>query len=130
MQTGKHSGKIVIRVDENDIVTAVPRTPRVEIRTDATYVLAGGLGGICREIGRWLAEKGAQTLVFLSRSAAEGEENIAYIQGLKETYSTNAIAFNCDVGDRNSLQAVLEKCKSLPQIRGVVTGAMVLRVSS
>src|SRR5437588_11654424 len=121
MQTGKHSGKIVIRVDNDDIVTAVPLTPHVEIRTDATYVLAGGLGGICREMGRWLAENGAQTLVFLSRSAAEGEGNISYIQGLKQTYDTNAIAFNCNVGERSSLQAALEKCKSLPPIRGSVT---------
>jgi NAD(P)-dependent dehydrogenase (short-subunit alcohol dehydrogenase family) len=129
MQTGKHSGKIVVKVDENDIVTVVPRTPHIEIQSDATYVLAGGLGGICREVGRWLAEKGAKNLVFLSRSAAKGQENIAYIQGLKQTYGTNAIAFNCDVADRGSLQAVLNKCKSLPPIRGLVTGAMVLHVS-
>lgn len=126
MQTGKHSGKIVVRVDDNDVVSAVPRTPDIQISKDATYILAGGLGGICREIGRWLAEKGAQTLVFLSRSAASGEANNAFIADLKQTYGTNAIAFNCDVADRKSLQAVLDKCASLPPIRGLVTGAMVL----
>lgn len=130
MQTGKHSGKIVIRVNESDVVTAVPRAPHIEIRSNATYVLAGGLGGICREIGRWLAERGARTLIFLSRSAASGKENMDYIQSLKDTYGTNAIAFNCDVADKNSLQVVLEKCKNLSPIRGVITGAMVLRVSS
>lgn len=130
MQTGKHSGKIVIRVSESDVVTAVPRAPRIEIRSNATYVLAGGLGGICREIGRWLAERGAQTLLFLSRSSASGKENMDYIQSLKDTYGTNAIAFNCDIADKNSLQAVLEKCKNVSPIRGVITGAMVLRVSS
>ncbi|RHZ56932.1 hypothetical protein CDV55_101572 [Aspergillus turcosus] len=55
------------------------------ITPEATYVLAGGLGGICREIGRWLAEKGAKHLVFLSRSAATGEANIAFIKNLRET---------------------------------------------
>jgi NAD(P)-dependent dehydrogenase (short-subunit alcohol dehydrogenase family) len=129
MQTGKHSGKIVVRVDDNDIVPAIPRTPEVQLHANATYVLAGGLGGICREIGRWLAEKGAHTLVFLSRSAADGAANIAFIDGLKQTYNTNAIAYNCDVADRDSLKSVLEKCQSLPPIRGVVTGAMVLHVS-
>ncbi|RDW64648.1 beta-ketoacyl synthase-containing protein [Coleophoma cylindrospora] len=127
MQTGKHSGKIVIRVDESDLVTAIPRTPQIEISANATYILAGGLGGICREIGRWLAEKGAENLVFLSRSAADGDENRAYIQGLKQMYGTNAMAFNCDVANRESLASVLKKCESLPPIRGVVTGAMVLR---
>ncbi|EKG12367.1 Beta-ketoacyl synthase [Macrophomina phaseolina MS6] len=127
MQTGKHMGKIVVRVDDADVVPAVPRTPQVEVRSDATYILAGGLGGICREIGRWLAEKGAQNLVFLSRSAASGEENKAYIANLRKTYGTNALAFNCDVGDRESLKSGLEHISHLPPIRGCVTGAMVLR---
>lgn len=127
MQTGKHTGKIVVRVDDSDLVPAVPRTPQVQIRPDATYVLAGGLGGICREIGRWLAEKGAQNLVFLSRSAASGEENISYIANLRKTYGTNALAFDCDVGSRESLASVLEQLSSLPPVCGCVTGAMVLR---
>lgn len=129
MQTGKHMGKIVVRLDEYDMVPAVPRTPEVAIRSNATYVLAGGLGGICREIGRWMAEKGAENLVFLSRSAAEGEANKSFIAGLNDTYNTNAMAFNCDVGDKTSLQGVMEKCKNLPPIRGLVTGAMVLQVN-
>lgn len=129
MQTGKHSGKIVVRVDDADIVTAVPLTPQVVVKSNATYVLAGGLGGICREIGRWLAEKGAQNLVFLSRSAASGTVNIEFIESLRRTYGTNAIAYNCDVANKESLQEVLKKCANLPPIRGVVTGAMVLRVS-
>ncbi|KAL1638494.1 Highly reducing polyketide synthase alt5 [Neofusicoccum ribis] len=127
MQTGKHMGQIVVRVDEHDLVPAIPRTPPVQVRGDATYVLAGGLGGICREIGRWLAEKGARHLVFLSRSAASGEDNGAYIQNLRRTYGTNALAFDRDVGDEASLRAVLDQIASLPPVRGCVTGAMVLR---
>lgn len=128
MQTGKHSGKIVIRADDADIVTAVPRKPAVQVKPNATYVLAGGLGGICREIGRWLAEKGAENLVFLSRSAAVGADNLEFIENLRRTYGTNAIAYNCDVADKASLQDVLDKCRGLPPIRGLVTGAMVLKV--
>ncbi|KAK8225326.1 beta-ketoacyl synthase domain-containing protein [Phyllosticta capitalensis] len=127
MQTGKHMGKVVVRVDDNDVVPAVPRTPKVGVSSDATYILAGGLGGICREIGRWLAEKGAGNLVFLSRSAASGEDNIAFIENLRKTYKTNALAFNCDVGNRQSLQAVLDQIKHLPPVKGCVTGAMVLK---
>ncbi|GIZ43160.1 hypothetical protein CKM354_000639800 [Cercospora kikuchii] len=126
MQTGKHMGKVVLRVDDADVVPAVPRTPKVGIVADATYIVAG-LGGIGREIGRWLAEKGAKHLVFLSRSAASGAENKAYVEDLRKTYSTNAIAFDCDVGNRAALQAVLGNISHLPPIRGCVTGAMVLK---
>ncbi|KAI3394363.1 hypothetical protein diail_2874 [Diaporthe ilicicola] len=125
MQTGKHMGKVVVRVDDADVVPAVPRTPRVGVTADATYVVAG-LGGICREIGRWLAEKGAKSLVFLSRSAKSGAENAEFAEELRKTYGANVFAFDCDVGDREALAAVLEQCSDLPPIRGCVTGAMVL----
>ncbi|KAK4494800.1 hypothetical protein PRZ48_014156 [Zasmidium cellare] len=126
MQTGKHMGKVVLRVDKNDTVLAVPRTPKVVVRSDATYIVAG-LGGIGRELGRWLAEKGAKHLVFLSRSAASGASNKAFIKELRETYDTNATAFDCDVGNRAALQTVLYNISELPPVRGCVTGAMVLK---
>ncbi|KAK7956628.1 uncharacterized protein PG986_005850 [Apiospora aurea] len=125
MQTGKHMGKVVISVDDADIVPAVPRTPKVGITADATYVVAG-LGGICREIGRWLAEKGAKHLVLLSRSAASSEENKAYAADLEKAYDTKTYAFDCNVADKSALQSVLDQIQHLPPIRGCVTGAMVL----
>lgn len=129
MQAGKHMGKVVVRVDEKDMVPAVPRTPKVNVSSDATYVVAG-LGGICREIGRWLAEKGAKSLIFLSRSAASGEGNKSFAEELRRMYGTEIRAFDCDVGDRAALAAVLDKCSGLPPVKGCVTGAMVLDVSS
>lgn len=129
MQQGKHMGKVVVRVDDDDMVPAIPRTPQVGITSEATYVVAG-LGGICRELGRWLAEKGAQNLVFLSRSAFSGAENAEFADELRKTYGTTILAFDCDVGDSNALANALEKCKALPPIKGCVTGAMVLDVSN
>lgn len=128
MQAGKHMGKVVVRVDDKDVVPAVPRTPKVNVSSDATYVVAG-LGGICREIGRWLAEKGAKSLIFLSRSAASSEGNKSFAEELRRMYGTDIHAFDCDVGDRAALAAVLEKCGDLPPVKGCVTGAMVLDVS-
>ncbi|KAK7927597.1 hypothetical protein PG985_004595 [Apiospora marii] len=125
MQTGKHMGKVVISVDDADMVLAVPRMPKVGITADATYVVAG-LGGICREIARWLAEKGAKHIVLLSRSAASSEDNKAYAADLEKTYETKTYAFDCNVGDKAALQSVLDQIQHLPPIRGCVTGAMVL----
>ncbi|KAI2485626.1 Mycocerosic acid synthase [Pyrenophora tritici-repentis] len=127
MQTGKHMGKVVVRVDDEDVVRAVPRIPRVRIHHDATYIIAG-LGGITREIARWLAEKGAKYLVFLSRSAASGTENKAFALQLQKTYDVTPLAYDCNIGDKAALQAVLDdlKAKSVPPIKGCATGAMVL----
>lgn len=127
MQTGKHMGKVIVKVDDSDMVPAIPRTPQVGVRSSATYIIAG-IGGICREIARWLAEKGAESLVFLSRSAASGAENAKFAADLRKTYGVKILAFDCDVGNRAALETALEQCKSLPPIKGCVTGAMVLDV--
>ena len=81
------------------------------------------------EIARWLAEKGARYLVFLSRSAASGTDNQAFALQLRNTYNVTPLAYDCDVGDKAALQAVLDdlKAKGLPSIKGCATGAMVLQ---
>ncbi|KAF1940979.1 hypothetical protein EJ02DRAFT_512715 [Clathrospora elynae] len=128
MQAGKHMGKVVVRVDDADVVRAVPRIPRVRIHPDATYLIAG-LGGITREIARWLAEKGAQYLVFLSRSAASSTDNQAFALQLQKTYNVTPLAYDCDVSNKVALQAVIDdlSAKGLPPIKGCATGAMVLQ---
>jgi acyl transferase domain-containing protein/NADPH:quinone reductase-like Zn-dependent oxidoreductase/SAM-dependent methyltransferase len=130
MQAGKHMGKVIVRVDDADFVPAVPRIPRVCIHPNATYVLAG-MGGITREIGRWLATKGAKHLVFLSRSAASGTDNKAFASQLQKTYNVTPLAYDCDVGNKVALQAVLDDltARGLPPIKGCATGAMVLQDS-
>jgi KR domain/Zinc-binding dehydrogenase len=131
MQTGKHMGKIVVRVEANDAVPAIPRMPYIGIHADATYVIAG-LGGICRDIGRWLAAKGAKHLILLSRSAFSSETNKNFASELRETYGVDTIAYDCDVANKAALQEILRKpeVRSLPSIKGCVTGAMVLHVST
>jgi acyl transferase domain-containing protein/NADPH:quinone reductase-like Zn-dependent oxidoreductase/SAM-dependent methyltransferase len=128
MQQGRHTGKVVVQLDvpEDILVPAVPRTPIVGIHSDATYVIAG-LGGICREIAAYLAQKGARNLVFMSRSAASGSENAAFAAELRSTYPGLTVrAFDCDVGDEAALGLALSQIADLPAIRGCVTGAMVL----
>lgn len=40
------------------------------LHSDATYILVGGTGGLGRSIARWMAGKGAQNIVLVSRSAS------------------------------------------------------------
>ncbi|KAL6167888.1 Highly reducing polyketide synthase alt5 [Exserohilum turcicum] len=128
MQAGKHMGKVVVRVDEGDVVRAVPRVPRVDVEPDAAYVIAG-LGGITCEIARWLADKGARHIVLLSRSAASSPRNQAFAAHLRHTYRTTVLAYDCDVANKAALHAALDDAaaKGLPPIRGCATGAMVLQ---
>ena len=132
MQAGKHMGKVVVRFSQldDDTVLAVPSAPRAAVKDNVIYVLAG-LGGLCREIGRWLAEKGARNLLLLSRTAASGVANIEYAAMLRKAYGVNVLAYDCDVGDREALRDILTKSSELllAPIRGCITGAMALEVS-
>ncbi|KAM0080224.1 Highly reducing polyketide synthase alt5 [Fusarium odoratissimum] len=128
VQAGKHMCKVVVSVKDDDMVPAMPRKPHVNIHADATYVVAG-VGGICKEIGRWLAKKGAKSLVLLSRSAASSEVNKAFASELQTAYDVKTYSYDCDVSHKADLSEVLHdlKSKNLPEIKGCVTGAMVLR---
>lgn len=64
MQSGKTVGKIVLDMRPDDIVEATVDTkPSFELEADATYLIAGGLGGIGRSIASWLVDRGARNLI-------------------------------------------------------------------
>lgn len=84
MQQGQHMGKIVIRIREEssaggkldlDLSNAniQPRMHKVQFDPDASYLLAGGLGGLGRNISTWMAARGARHFIYLSRSAKPEE---------------------------------------------------------
>ncbi|KAH7203417.1 beta-ketoacyl synthase [Fusarium oxysporum] len=109
VQAGKHMCKVVVSVKDDDMVPAMPRTPHVNIHADATY--------------------GAKHLVLLSRSAASSEVNKAFASELQTAYDVKTYSYDCDVSHKADLSEVLHdlKSKNLPEIKGCVTGAMVLR---
>jgi NADP-dependent 3-hydroxy acid dehydrogenase YdfG/acyl carrier protein len=97
--------------------------------SDATYLIAGGLGGLGRSAARWMASKGAKNLVLLSRSGASS----ASAQHLLQELSNKGVrveAFACDVSNASRLSEVLSSIsQTLPPIKGCIQGTMVLRDS-
>lgn len=59
-----------------------PPTP-IHFRSDASYLLVGGLGGLGRLISTWMVENGARNILFLSRSAKEGPETKPFFDELR-----------------------------------------------
>ncbi|MCJ1285677.1 hypothetical protein MMC26_005018 [Xylographa opegraphella] len=59
-------------------------SPRsIHFRSDACYLLVGGLGGLGRMISTWMVENGARNILFLSRSAKEGPETTPFFDELR-----------------------------------------------
>jgi hypothetical protein len=102
---------------------------QTEVSSDATYIIAG-LGGIRIAIGRWLAKKGAENLVLLSRPATSCKENAVHAKDLYRNYGASAWLFDCDIADRTALQKVLANIRHLPLVQVVINSAIVIKVSS
>ncbi|KMU72582.1 lovastatin nonaketide synthase [Coccidioides immitis RMSCC 3703] len=128
LQSGKHTGKIVFAPNAEDVVPVVPEIPPpFEFDPNASYILAGGLGGIGRSLAQWMVTRGAKHLVFLSRSGnitRPVEEMISALEGK----GCQVKIFKCDVSDIERMRSVVEECQqTLPPIKGCIQGSMILR---
>ena len=102
--------------------------PAYYFSPDATYVIAGGLGGLGRSIVRWMVERRAKHFVLLSRSGAKGKAAIELIEELKSCRVYIATP-SCDISDESKLSAILEQLKAtMPPVKGCIQASMVLKV--
>ena len=130
LQSGKGMGKIVLVREDNDQIPTVPLPPqRYKFNSGASYVLAGGLGGIGRSIASWMASRGARHLIFLSRSKSEKSSIAQDIITDLKAWNCHATILCCDIANSQSVEEVLGACiPSLPPIKGCIQCAMVLKV--
>ncbi|KAI9148331.1 Highly reducing polyketide synthase azaB [Paramyrothecium foliicola] len=128
MQRGETMGKIVVEMRSEDIVKAVlDRKPSTTLRSDATYLIAGGLGGLGRSMARWLVDRGARNLILLARSGIRTQGAKDFVQELQSRGIIVATP-PCDISDADALQVVLAECaEKMPPVRGAIQATMVLR---
>lgn len=121
-------GKVVLTVRGAD---GKPRTGpaaaqaaphHVKVDPSASYLLAGGLGGIATVIARHLVECGARRLVCLSRNPGSRPEEADAAAELE--------SMGCEIipvkGDLSSRDDVLEAVRRAPNLRGVLHAPMLL----
>ncbi|KAJ5813636.1 Lovastatin nonaketide synthase [Penicillium pulvis] len=69
LQSGKGTGKMILVPEQEDRIPLIPDlSSPLFLDPNASYILAGALGGIGRSIARWMVSRGAKQLIFLSRS--------------------------------------------------------------
>lgn len=85
--------------------------------------------GIGSAIAEWMISRGAKTLLLVSRHATS-HPNAHLLQKRGEASGCNVQLRDCDLSYEDQLLELLAECsRTLPPIRGVVNGAMVLDVS-
>ncbi len=129
MQHSRQIGKVVVTFPEGFApVSALAREyPALRLRDDATYLVTGGLSGFGLRTAQWLADKGARSLVLLSRRGEEGEDVPHATLAELRAAGVQVWAPVCDVTDRVALADVLAKLGAdLPPLCGIVHAAMVI----
>ncbi|MDI3284217.1 type I polyketide synthase [Polyangium sp. 15x6] len=127
MRGGKHTGKLVLRVDE-------PTKPSVKVtgdaqatllKQDASYLVTGGLGGLGMSLASWMAERGAGHIVLVGRRGPQNETQREAIEAMRRLGAEVTVA-QADVVDRAALSAILASLPAAFPLKGVVHAAMVL----
>ncbi|OLP20418.1 hypothetical protein BST81_00790 [Leptolyngbya sp. 'hensonii'] len=115
MAQAKHIGKIVV----------LPEAPPLSVRSEATYLITGGLGGLGLAVARGLVDRGARHLVLLGRRAASGTAQTILADLEKAGCQVRVAAV--DVADRAALTHLLAEVEiEMPPLRGVIHAAGVL----
>ena len=120
MRSARHLGKIV--------VTAPPLTGG-RLRTDRTYLVTGGLGGIGCAVAGWLADRGAGAIVLNGRRDpdAAAEDTIRTLRARGVTVQVEL----ADMTDAAAVDRMLARVDAtLPPLAGVIHSVGVLSDAS
>ncbi|KAK0669442.1 putative polyketide synthase [Cercophora samala] len=126
MQLGRHTGKIVLTVDEEEKVMVAPPTYDQSplFRGDKTYLLVGGLGGLGTATAEWMYLRGARRFAFMSRSGDRntyGKKTVMWLRSKKAEVSV----YKGDVGVLADVENVVREIG--PSLAGVFHIAVVLQ---
>jgi acyl transferase domain-containing protein/acyl carrier protein/2-polyprenyl-3-methyl-5-hydroxy-6-metoxy-1,4-benzoquinol methylase len=126
MAQAKHIGKIVVSLQDPDVVVAPFSHDKVTFRSDGTYLITGGLGGFSLAVANWLVKNGAKHLVLMGRSGTASPGASEAVKTL-ESAGASVVVASSDVSQATQVADVLTNIEqSLPPLRGIIHAAMVL----
>lgn len=120
MAQAKHIGKIVV-TQEVGLSSSVPN----RFRTDGSYLITGGLGGLGLQVVQWMVERGARHLALVGRNPAStgAQEVLAEL----ERRGTQVLVIQSDVSQAEQVARALETIRqSMPPLRGIIHAAGVI----
>ncbi|SPO01629.1 related to polyketide synthase [Cephalotrichum gorgonifer] len=128
VQSGENIGRVVIEPAAADAVPQyVLDRRRWQFDSRASYLIAGGFGGIGRAIIQWMVDRGAKYLIVPSRSGASSK---AASDVFAETKARGVYisAPKCDVASESAVSSMLDECAlTMPVIKGCINAALVLQ---
>lgn len=129
MQQARQIGKIVVTYGnpiEQTVDTREQPQAALQLSSDATYLVTGGLGGFGLRTAQWLIDKGARHLVLLGRRGPDSVEAQPHL-ALWQDQGVDVRAVACDITDVSQLRDVFAVIAASPwPLRGLVHAATVI----
>ena len=94
-------------------------------RSDACYLLVGGLGGLGRVVSTWMVENGARMILFLSRSAKERPETSHFFDELR-AQGCEVLTFAGSVTNLSDVEAAVQQATR--PVAGIMQMSAIMRV--
>ena len=142
MTTGKHIGKIVIRIrnEETDRKAVNAIKPAISLKTtrktyfnpNKVYIITGGLGGIGLEIIHWMLFLGARKFVLTSRYGVRNDyqkfisRRIECLGHRFKMFDTKIVVSTHDTNTMEGAEQLVSDAQQLGPIGGVFHMALVL----
>jgi NADPH:quinone reductase-like Zn-dependent oxidoreductase/acyl carrier protein len=119
----KNIGKVVVSLQ--DAVPQPASEPPITLRSDATYLITGGLGSLGLLMAQWMVQQGVRHLVLMGRQDAAGSTRAA-IDAL-ERAGAQVVVARADVTQEEQVNSVLAQISdSMPPLRGIIHAAGIL----
>ncbi len=131
--------QVAIRMGQRHVVRLLRRSdldgqaPSMRWRSDATYLITGGLGALGIRVARWMAEQGARHLVLLARRQLPERARWAALDASSEAFApvpairaiedlgAQVRVVSADVSDVDRMRPLVEDLRrAKPPLRGVV----------
>jgi acyl carrier protein len=128
MARAKHIGKVVVsqrREVEADRRASGTGPLRSSFRSDGSYLLVGGLGGLGLRLARWMAQRGAGHLVLMGRRSPT-TKTLDWIEQTRQIGATVRVIQGDAACEEDLRRAVDEIVRSGLPLCGVVHSAVVL----
>lgn len=133
----KRFGRLLLTADEAtqvsvlDIGAAGPEGIRDRLNAHGTYIVAGGLGSLGQKICLLMAQRGAKTIVILSRRSISIDDHRSLEERLQcWSHGVRIVSIASDISSRPFVDEAVQQMKmlDLPPVRGVFQSATVLKV--
>jgi acyl transferase domain-containing protein/surfactin synthase thioesterase subunit/D-arabinose 1-dehydrogenase-like Zn-dependent alcohol dehydrogenase/acyl carrier protein len=123
MAQAQHIGKLVLTMADPDDAIRVTAPAKVTVRSDSSYLVTGGLGGLGLVVAEWLGKLGAGHLILMGRAGDVSFEQRTVVSALAARGTRVSIAKG-NVANRAQMEQILADIQSsgMP-LRGIVHAA-------